>query len=80
MPIIGDKLSRATDSATGRPVIAKLASAKAIAAPTISLTVATNWTTSTPIYIAIYTLTAAGVKDPLSQTDWKGILTGTTIS
>lgn len=77
---ISDKLTRATDSSTGRPVIAKLASGKAVGAATASLTVATNWTTVTPIYGAMYLLTAAGVKDPTTQIDWKAVLTGTTLN
>lgn len=77
---ISDKISRGTDSTTGRPVIAKLAGSKAIGAPSITITVATNWTTTTPVYIAIYLLTAAGVKDPTTQVDAKGVLSGTTIS
>lgn len=80
---ITDLLDRVTDSSTGRPVISSLAGTKAIAAPSITLSDATNWTTTTAIHFSIYaTITIGGVtvKDPTTQTDWKGVLTGSTIS
>lgn len=80
MPSITDLLTRATDSTTGRPVIAKLGSAKTIGASSITISVNTNWTQISHVYIAIYTVTAANIKDPTTQTDWKGVLSGTTIS
>jgi hypothetical protein len=75
-----DKLDRVTDSSTGRPVIAKLGANKAIGAATHTLNTATNWTTSSKIHYSIYNVTANGVKDMNSQTDWEGTLTGTTIN
>lgn len=80
---ITDLYDRVTDSTTGRPVISALASGKALAAPSITLTDATNWTVTTAIHFSIYTTVTAGgltVKDTTSQTDWKGTLAGTTIS
>lgn len=80
MAALTDKFTRITDSNTGRPVIAKLASGKATGAATVTLTVATNWTTTTKVHIAIYLVTSAGVKDPTSQAEYEGTLVGTTIS
>lgn len=80
---ITDLIDRTTDSTTGRPVIATLASGKAIAASSISINDATNWTTTTAIHFSIYATQTVGgiaVKDPSTQTDWKGTLSGTTIS
>jgi hypothetical protein len=81
---ITDLLDRVTDSTTGRPVISTLAApGKAIAAASINISDATNWTTTTAIHFSIYkTKTVAGVtvKDTTQQTDWKGTLSGTTIS
>ena len=81
---ITDLLARVTDSTTGRPVIAQLAApGKAIGAASINLTDATNWTTTTAIHFSMYsTVTVAGVtvKDPTTQTDWKGTLAGTVVS
>jgi hypothetical protein len=77
-------LDRVTDSTTGRPVIGALAApGKAIAAASINLSDATNWTTTTAIHISIYKTMVVGgvtVKDPTTQTDWKGTLAGTVIS
>jgi hypothetical protein len=78
---ITDKLTRGTDSSTGRPIIATLAApGKTVGAPSITLSGSTNWSTTTPVYIALYTTTAAGIKDPTTQTDWKATLSGTTLS
>lgn len=81
---ITDKFDRVTDSTTGRPIVTTLAApGKAIAAASITLAAATNWTTTTAIHFVIYnTIVVAGVtvKDGTSQTDWKGTLSGTTIS
>jgi len=81
---ITDLLTRVTDSNTGRPVIADLASpGKAIGASSINLSATTNWTLESVVYISIYETMTVGsvtVKDPTTQTDWKGTLSGTTIS
>lgn len=84
MAAITDLLDRVTDSTTGRPVISALAApGKAIAAASLNITDATNWTTTTAIHFSIYKTASIGgvlVKDPTTQTDWKGTLAGTTIS
>ncbi len=81
---ITDKLDRVSDSNTGRPVVTTLAApGHSIAGTTHNIAAATNWTTTTAIHYSIYTTTTIGgvaVKDATSQTDWKGTLSGTTIS
>jgi hypothetical protein len=81
---ITDLIDRVTDSTTGRPVIGALAApGKAIAAASVNLADATNWTTTTAIHFSIYKTMVVGgvtVKDPTTQTDWKGTLAGTVIS
>lgn len=81
---ITDLLTRVTDSTTGRPVISALAApGKALAAVSVNITDATNWTTTTAVHVSIYNTVVAGgltVKDTTTQTDWKGTLSGTTIS
>ncbi len=80
MPIT-DLLSRVTDSTTGRPAVTSLGvGGKALGATSFSLADATNWTTSSVHYFAIYEIDAAGLKIQSSQTDWKGTLSGTTMS
>lgn len=80
---ITDLMSRVTDSNSGRPIIGELASpGKALAAASINLAAATNWTTESAIHFSIYETTTVGnltVKDTTTQTDWKGTLSGTTI-
>lgn len=78
---VTDLLDRVTDSTTGRPVVSALAApGKAIGASSFNLTDATNWTTTTGIHFSIYKVNAQGYKDPTTQTDWKGVLSGTTVS
>lgn len=83
MPIT-DKISRVTDSTTGRPVVPTLAApGHTIGGTSVSISSATNWTTTTAIHFSMYTTKSIGgvlVKDTTTQTDWKGTLSGTTIS
>ena len=83
MPIT-DLISQVSTSATGRPVVAALTGAgHAISGTSVTINDATNWPTVTVIHFALYeTETIAGetVKDTSTQTDWKGTLSGTTIS
>lgn len=77
-------MDKVTDSTTGRPVITALSSpGKAEGASSINVDDPTNWTEDTAIHFTIYkTITVAGisVKDTTTQTDWKGTLSGNTIS
>jgi hypothetical protein len=81
---VTDLIDRVTDSTTGRPVISSLAApGKAMAASSINISDATNWTTTTGVHFSIYQTQVVGgvtVKNPTTQTDWKGTLSGTTIS
>lgn len=81
---ITDKLSQGSSSNTGRPVVASLsAPGHSIGGTSITINSATNWPTTTVIYFTMYTTVVVGtltVKDTTSQTDWKGTLSGTTIS
>jgi hypothetical protein len=78
---ISDKLDRVSDSTTARPVLAQLVTpGKAIGATSITVNSLSNWTTTTKVHFAIYNLTSAGVKDPTTQTDWTGIVSGNTIT
>ena len=81
---VNDNLDQTTSSATGRPVTATLsAPGHSIGGTSIGVSVATNWSTTTGIHFSIYATTTVGsltVKDTSTQTDWKGTLSGTTIS
>jgi len=78
---ITDLVDRVTDSNGGRPVVSTLAApGKTIGASSINLTDATNWSTTSAIHFSIYKTNAQGYKDVTTQTDWKGVLAGTTIS
>lgn len=77
---ITDLITRVTDSSTGRPAVTSLASPKALAAASVTITDGTNWTTEAAVYFAIYETTAAGMKIQSTQTDWKATRIGTTLS
>lgn len=78
---ITDKLDRVTDSTTGRPTLTQLATpGKAIGASALTCNDLTNWTTTSKIHFSIYNVTSAGVKDPTTQTDWVGLVSGNTIT
>lgn len=75
---ITDKFNQAT--ASTRPVPTTLTASRAIGAATISCGALTGWPTSTAVHFIIYTVDTSGNKVAGSQTDWKGIVSGTTIT
>lgn len=81
---IGDLLSQSSSSGTGRPVTAQLTGAGHTASGTsVSINVATNCCSvkyGKVNYRRSRPVGSLTVKDTATQTDWKGTLSGTTIS
>ncbi len=75
---ITDKFTEATNGT--RPVPTTLTAIKAVAAPSISCGALTGWPTATAVHFIIYTVDTSGKKVAGSQTDWKGIVSGSTIT
>lgn len=75
---INDKFTEATNGT--RPVPTTLTSLKSIGAASISCGALTGWPTATAVHFIIYTTDVNGNKVAGSQTDWKGIVSGTTIT
>lgn len=75
---ITDLFTQATNGT--RPVPTTLTSSRAISAATISCGALTGWPTGTAVHFIIYTVNTSGEKVAGSQTDWKGIVSGTTIT
>lgn len=75
---ITDKFTEATNGT--RPVPTTLTAIKAVGAASISCGALTGWPTATAVHFIIYTTDVSGNKVAGSQTDWKGIVSGTSIT
>lgn len=71
----------ATQGTNGtRPSPTTLTAIKSVGASSISCGALTGWPTATAVHFIIYTTNTNGAKVAGSQTDWKGIVSGTTIT
>lgn len=75
---IADKFTQGTNGT--RPSPTTLSGIKLIGASSISCSALTGWPTVTAVHFIIYNTTTSGAKVAGSQTDWKGIVSGTTIT
>ncbi len=78
MAQITDLLTQATN--TSRPAPTTLTAIKGIGASSISCGTLTGWPTTTAVHFVLYTIDTTGAKVAGSQTDWKGIVSGSTIT
>jgi hypothetical protein len=67
-------------SGTTRPVATTLSAQKLDGATSFSVVATTGWETSTPVHGIMYRTDAQGNKVAGSQIDWKGDVSGTTVS
>lgn len=72
-----DKIRKASSS--GRAIATSLSSPKVAGSDTAELSAATGWNTETGVDVVIYRKDNDGKKDPATQTDWVGVLSGTTV-
>lgn len=75
---INDRFTQATNGT--RPVPTTLTAIRGVAAGTISCAALTGWPTATAVHFIIYRTDSSGNKVAGSQTEWKGIVSGTTIT
>lgn len=75
---INDKFTQGTNGS--RPLPTTLTAIKAIGATSISCGALTGWPTATAVHFIIYNIDTSGNKVAGTQTDWKGIVSGTTIT
>lgn len=73
-----DKVTQA--SSGSRPVPTTLSAQKGIGAASISCGALTGWATATKVHFMIYNIDTSGAKVAGSQTDWSGIVSGTSIT
>ncbi len=76
---INDKFSKVI-SGTTRPVATTLSAQKISGATTASVVATTGWDTATAVHGIMYNTDANNAKVAGSQIDWKGTISGTTIS
>ncbi|GAC1500761.1 MAG: hypothetical protein NVS1B10_04580 [Candidatus Saccharimonadales bacterium] len=75
---ITDLLTQATVST--RPTPTTVSSTRASSGNTLSCLVLTGWPTATAVHFITYKIDTAGKKIAGSQIDWKGLVSGTTIT
>ena len=75
---INDKFTAATNSS--RPAATTLSSNHTGGDTTINCVALTGWPTNTAVHFIMYNLDANGNKIAGSQTDWKGVVSGVTIT
>jgi hypothetical protein len=77
---VNDYFSEVKTSGTTRPVATTLSAQKLVSATTASLQSTSGWDTGTVVHGILYRTDANGDKVAGSQIDWKGIVSGTTIT
>lgn len=77
-PAITDKFTEATNGT--RPVPTTLTALRSVGAASITCAALTGWPTATAVHFMIYRIGTNGAKVAGSQTDWKGIVSGSTIT
>jgi hypothetical protein len=78
MASISDLFTQATTST--RPSPTTLTAIKGIGAANLTAAALTGWPTATAVHFIIYQVTTGGAKIAGTQTDWKGIVSGSTIT
>lgn len=75
---IADKFTKGSE--TSRPVPTSLTATRNIGDSTVTCDSLTGWPTTTAVHFIIYRKDVTGKKVAGSQTDWKGIVSGSTIT
>lgn len=75
---INDKFTRGSSGSRSTPD--KLTATRSIGASSITCNSLTGWPTATAVHFCIYSVDANGKKVAGTQTDWKGIVSGATIT
>lgn len=80
MPNITDKFNKAGNGSGTYPVVGIVSANRAANEAILSCEDLTGWATDTPVHFSTYRLAQDGTVDTTSQTDWKGIVNGNTIT
>lgn len=77
---ITDYFSKASNMNGSYPAVATVTAARSAGASTLSCDDLSSWTTDTPVHFSTFKVNADGTIDKTTQTDWKGIVNGNTIT
>ena len=77
---ITDKFNKASSGNGNYPTLAKVATARSTGDAILVCEDLTGWTTDTAVHFSTYKVNADGAVDPATQTDWKGVVSGDTIT
>ena len=77
---ISDYFNKASNMNGSYPPVATVTSARAVGGATLSCDDLGGWATDTPVHFSTFKVSADGTIDTTTQTDWKGIVVGNTIT
>lgn len=77
---ITDYFTKASDMSGNYPTVATVNAARASGTTTLSCDDLTGWATDTPVHFSTFSVDIEGAIDTTTQTDWKGIVSGNTIT
>ena len=77
---ITDKFTKASDMSGTYPTVATVTSARVQGATVLVCDDLTGWATDTAVHFSTFQVDASGNVDGTTQTDWKGIVSGNTIT
>lgn len=80
MAAITDKFNKAANGTGTYPSIASVTSARAKDGSILSCDDLTGWATDTPVHFSTYRILPDGTVDTSTQSDWKGIVSGNSIT
>ena len=77
---ITDYFNKASNMNGSYPAVATVTSARSAGGATLACDDLSSWATDTPVHFSTFQTTADGSVDTTTQTDWKGIVVGNTIT
>lgn len=77
---INDYFNKASSMDGSYPAVATVSSARSAGSSTLSCDDLSSWNTDTPVHFSTFKVAADGTIDTTTQTDWKGIVVGNTIT
>ena len=77
---ISDYFNKASNMSGSYPAVATVTAARSTGGSTLSCDDLSTWATDTPVHFSTFKVNADGTIDTATQTDWKGIVNGNTIT
>lgn len=77
---ISDYFNKASNMGGSYPAVATVTAARSTGGSTLSCDDLSSWATDTPVHFSTFKVNTDGTIDTSTQTDWKGIVNGNTIT